>query len=398
MADQKSTEETIIKKLRDFFKGNDEFLGALFSLGVGVIFIFNQVENLKFISSKRDLLILMDLLNITVLIFALFYLKSRKLKVTDEDKVRLKNRRNDETSEKVDYFTERTNMLVNQLTHCVKGFIILLLFFYILQLIFDFGYTASYSDFKEVLENHDSIFSILADQNRDADSLSAAKYLGREFLINSTNLFSAVYVLLAFQVLYVRTISLNNEVRILYRVGIAPFAVAALIMICNILFLVNGIGQNAHASSIYIRLAVGIFNGFAMLLLFSRFISMEFFFKERGKREDGEDYNIDGKTKFQRSFYFVGTIIILPLYVVAQPLYAVFNVVNISSADNDQDEVLFKSFVFLICFLGKLAFFYFVYSMIKRRWLHGYLYAILSKKDALKDIANDIEEIDKIHN
>jgi hypothetical protein len=105
---------------------------------------------------------------------------------------------------------------------------------------------------------------------------------------------------------------------------------------------------------------------------------MEYFFK-------------NSSNWWQRNFYFYGTIIVLPLYVVAQPLYGLFNAIEIGKSPE-----LFKSVVFLICFWGKLVFLLFIFTMLTKKWIHSYLFMVLSQEETLLKISKDLRDVEDL--
>jgi len=200
----------------------------------------------------------------------------------------------------------------------------------------------------------------------------AMRYLVVEFVENAFNLFSAAFLFIAFQVLFIVTLSKDNAVsQINYWL---PFSIAGAILLINFLGIMIGIGVMPLSSiSHLVRLLSGVFNGVGMMLLFARFISIEFFYTK--------------KSGFKRGFYYVGTIFILPLYATAQPLYGIFDL-------DDKDignALLLKAVILLICFIGKLFLFLFIMLILENEWLHKYFYWILLERDSMDNVAATIE-------
>jgi len=209
--------------------------------------------------------------------------------------------------------------------------------------------------------------------NYDPIDRFAMRYLIIEFVENAFNLFSAAFLFLAFQVLFTVTLSRDNRTSsINYWL---PFSLAGAILLINFLGISIGIGNMPLSSvSHLVRLMSGIFNGVGMMLLFGRFISIEYFYK----KADG----------FKRSFYYIGTICILPLYAIAQPLYGIFDLDN----KDIGNALLLKAVVLLICFVGKLFLFLFINQILEREWIHKYFYWILLKGNSMDNVADHIEK------
>ncbi|HEY5771005.1 MAG TPA: hypothetical protein VIS75_00200 [Chitinophagaceae bacterium] len=358
------------RSISQFLKDNDELLGVIIGIFTSVTFIWKQAGGLKSLEN-RDFLAIIDLLNIGVLFLALLAIKNVPLTIASKEFQKLSNRLGLKTDSEGVKIQERVNELARQLVYCIRWFAIILGMFYLLQL---YGDTTQdpYENLKATINSNSSLLELLA--NGDAISLSSAEFLGIEIFTNATNLFSASYLFIAFQVLFLVTLQKDNKTWILK--SYLPISIAVLLTIANIVFFISGFFdvKLSHISH-FIRLLGGIYNGVAMLLLFSRFISMEYFFQ-------------NSRQNWQRNFYFFGTIIFLPMYVVAQPLYGLFNAVEIG-----QSAILFKSIVFLVCFWGKLVFLLFVYTMLNKRWIHAYLFMVVSQKDTLKDISTDLNDV-----
>ena len=112
---------------------------------------------------------------------------------------------------------------------------------------------------------------------------SVARFLLDDFLSNTFNLISAAFLFIGFQVLYMATLGSDNRTSLINY--FVPFSIAALIIMWNIISVFIGFEHNIANINLYVsthmvRLAGGIYNGVAMSLLFSRFIAMEYFFKE----------------------------------------------------------------------------------------------------------------------
>jgi hypothetical protein len=353
-------------------KVSNELLGLVVGIITSITFILTKIRAIQL--DDLQLLLSVDILNIVVLAIALIAIKSTVLNINSKEFHKFIKHLNLATEEEGHRILTRVNELINQLVYSIRWFIIILGTFYLLQLFVDTT-QEPYENLKHTISSNFSILQLLG--NGIKNGVTSSGYLTLEILTNATNLFSASYLFLAFQVLFLVTIDDDNKTWRLK--SYIPISIAFFIMLCNIVFFIIGF-FGAYLSSIshIIRLIGGIYNGIAMLLLFSRFISMEYFFQNSRKN-------------WQRNFYFYGTIIILPLYVVAQPLYGLFNAVEVG-----QGASLFKSIVFLICFWGKLVFLLFVYTVLSKKWIHAYLFMVLSQKDTLTKISIDLNEVDDL--
>lgn len=366
--------KSIAYRLGNLLKGSNEFLGVAIGIFTSIVFILSQLDKIDGIGNK-ELLIAMDLLNILVLAIALVSIKSSALGIAGNEISKLKKHLflNDEIQ--VGKIRERSNELVRQLVYCIRWFSIILGMFYLLQLITDITLSGLDGEIQETLKNTESILDLISSSMYH--KVESSKYLTIEIFTNATNLFSAAYLFLAFQVLFLITIDDDNKTWRLK--SYVPFSIALVITIANVILFFCGINNNKLSNiSHAVRLAGGVYNGLAMLLLFSRFIAMEYFFQK-------------AKKNWQRNFYFYGIVIVLPLYVIAQPMYGVFN-----ATETGESAVLFKSIVFLVCFWGKLFFLLFIYTMLKKKWIHTYLFVGLTQKDTLSNISKDLEDVDDL--
>jgi hypothetical protein len=353
-------------------KNSQEFLGLIVGIITSITFILTKANTLSL--SESQLLIGVDVLNLLVLAIALIFIRATPLLIDGNEIKSLTKHliiNNEDDSSKI---LQRVNELVRQLVYCIRWFAVILALFYALQLFTDLTQT-SYNTFKGTIENSKSIINILSEN--PLHSIESAKYLSIEILTNSTNLFSAAYLFLAFQVLFLVTLDKDDKTWRLK--SFLPISLAIIITTLNIYCFIDGFFSASLMSISHVmRLIGGVYNGVAMFLLFSRFISMEYFFKNTSEG-------------LQRQFYFYGTVIVLPLYVVSQPLYGLFNAVEIG-----QSAELFKAIVFLICFWGKLVFLLFIYTMLTKKWIHSYLFMALSQKDTLSNISKDLKDVDDL--
>lgn len=369
MAIQNQSETNWVKQI---LKDKDELLGIIVGIVTSITFILTSIRKINI--EMSELLIGIDILNVLVLIVALTAIKSSPLAIDSKEFKKLILHLNIKTEDEGREILTRVNVLIKQLVYAIRMFAVFLCAFYLFQLFVDTT-QQPYENIKVNIGDSFSILELLAKNGKN--DVSAAKFLSLEILTNSANLLSAAYLFLAFQILFLVTIEDDNKTWMLK--GYIPISIAIFITFANIAFFIGGF-FGAHLSSIshVTRLVGGIYNGVAMFLLFSRFISMEYFFQ-------------NSRMNWQRKFYFYGTVIILPLYVVAQPLYGLFNAVEIG-----ESATLFKSIVFLVCFWGKLVFLLFVFTMLNKKWIHAYLFMVLSQKDTLNSVSIDLRDVDDL--
>lgn len=360
-----------MKKLRAFIRENDEFLGSLIALIGSLGVILNAVKS-KSPQYIENINLFTDGLNLTVLVVGLYFIKKTILVISKDEVLKLCKRfgiRRKDLSDKL----LRTNSLIGQLYKAISWFVIILLFFYLLQFYVDSNF--DYGSFKCALQTKGgSLIDLLGSSN--IENINAAQFLTIEILTNAANLFSATFIFTAFLVLFRvtleddhRTSKINNQI---------PIAIPIIITLMNIVILARGIPNvTLEESATLVRLLGGIYNGIAMALLFSRFIAMEYYFQHSTK-------------SFERMFYFYGVTIWLPLYVVVQPLYSLFNLF-----DFGQTAVI-KAIVFLITFWGKLVFLFFIYTMLNKKWIHSYILLALIEKDNLEILSFELEDVEKI--
>jgi hypothetical protein len=174
------------------------------------------------------------------------------------------------------------------------------------------------------------------------------------------NFLSSVFVYLAFKVLFNTTLDTENR-RTIYFVDAILFTTCYLTLYD--LMSVNFFQLNDHAIHIArhdLSLISGIFNGLAMGLLFGRFISMEHVF-------------MNNKNITSSRLLSYGTLFLLPLYVLAQPLFGSFEI------DEFGDPKIFANIIFLICLIGKCFFLIIYYYYSQRKLLHIYLHLIVTR-------------------
>lgn len=360
-------------RIKKFWNEGTELIAVITGIVSTIFVLLNNLGKVN--DYKPEILVGIDLLNIVVLLIALVSIKPIRLEINKGDELKkLKSHLllNDESV--IEDTRNRVNAIVRQLIYCIYWFSVILILFYLVQIYIDLQLTESDQNIKKALVNSNDLFQLITGKSQH--KAEAAKFISVEVITNALNVLSAAFLFIAFQVLFVVTIDSDNKTWQLKWIGILPISIAFTIIGANILMVLCGAnGQNLSHLSHVIRLIGGIFNGVAMFLLFSRFISMEYFFQR-------------SKQKWQRNFYFYGTIIGLPLYVMAQPLYGLFNAVEFSA-----DAAIFKSFVFLVCFWGKVVFLLFIFTMVNKKWMHSYLFIVLTQKDTVSRLSKELNDV-----
>jgi hypothetical protein len=182
------------------------------------------------------------------------------------------------------------------------------------------------------------------------------------------NFLSSVFVYLAFKVLFNTTLDTDNR-RTIYFVDAIFFSACYL----TVYYLIseNFFRLNDHDITIArhdLSLVSGIFNGLAMGLLFGRFISMEHVF-------------MNNKNITSNKLLSYGTLFLLPLYVLAQPLFGSFEI------DEFGDPKIFANIIFFICLIGKSFFLIIYFYYTQRRFLHLYLHLIVTRTGHNEDLS-----------
>ena len=365
-----------------FLINNIELIACVIGLIASILGIKSELGKPGVIDNF-NYLIGIDILNITVIVIALCTIKANKLEIEGPEMEQLSSQLLVHPTDG-EMINVRVNEIVRQLVYCVRWFAIILGFFYLLQLFADSTIIRDKEGINNTLKASTSIVDLIMDEL--PYKTQAVKYLIIETFTNASNLFSAAYLFLAFQVLFLVTVDKDNKT---WRMkGWVPFSIAILIMLVNIVLFLNGYSAKAEPTdaeqgvtylaniSHMMRLTGGVYNGVAMFLLFSRFISMEYFFQNSSRT-------------WQRNFYFYGTVIILPLYVIAQPMYGIFEAVEIGKSN-----IMFKSLVFLVCFWGKLVFFLFIFTMLTKKWIHAYIFISLTQKDTVSNVSKALNEVE----
>jgi len=293
-----------------------------------------------------------EVLNLVVLLIFYWIIKAKELELNDAEIKTLSESLNISKT-KAKFNNDRVNKLVEQISFCLGGFMFFLIFFYAI----------------EILEDTQSYWK-----------LPDSKFPFLQFLENFSNVVSAAFIYLAFSVLYDVTLDEKNRPKIYYR-GTIIFLVAFIGTYTMFLLTEDPNSSSSLNVTNVFRLICGVYNGLAMGLLFGRFVSMEYFFK---------DITLNQSNNFTKRFYYIGTIFILPLYVIAQPMFGVFNLIGFG------DQLVFKAIVFLVCFIGKTFFLFFFYTYVKKRWFHTYLHLSLANHAIPKNIAQSFPQIEDV--
>lgn len=223
------------------------------------------------------------------------------------------------------------------------------------------------------LKNEISIIDMF--KNNNVQNKTVISYLIISVIDVFFNILSGCFLFIAFAVLFTETIDTDNKTS---KINYLPaFATGGGIFLFVALSIIVGFYKMPLQVLVVIaRILSGVFNGVGMALIFSRFISIEYFFKRS---------NI-----ITRNYYLIGTIIVLPAYAVVQPLFGLFETNYTGSQD------FLKAAVLLLCLWGKIFFFLLLYTMLKNRWLHAYLLTLAFSEQTISDISDDIGGISNL--
>ncbi|MFN8277090.1 MAG: hypothetical protein U0T84_06385 [Chitinophagales bacterium] len=384
-----------VRKWRLFFNDSKEIIIAIASvLSIAVAFLTKELIGNPSLFINHYL-VGIEFLNIIVLLWGIIAISTQKdLVITSEfnygELEALETTTEDKKLKRVniDDRVERVNKLVQQFREAIRGFAVVVLLLYVVLMVIDYGRTtriphaiADYSGHITMSPNVDSVNQIAIEKDFiesqnftelafKATNLNSIKKLINDFVDNAFNLYSSGFIYIAFTVLF--TVTLEEKTlksRINYWL---PISLASTICLFHLLIIINGfMGLNLEKLTILVRILSGLFAAAGFMLLFSRFISMEWFF---GKGE-----------QIQKYFYYIGSIVIFPLYAVVQPLYGLFDI-EASSINSS----VFKAIVLTTCLVGKIFLVLFVSTIIDKKWLHSYLYFLLQNTNAMSNISKGI--------
>ena len=330
------------------------FVGAILGIIVAAITICNTLGiSLTFLPKYIHPDAATELLNIFVLLFFYFSLKPKKLELNQNNAIIELAKRldiEDRNYAQLQFNNERVNKLVKQIVNNLMWFIGTLLIFFVINLLKDLD--------KQTFQKWNSPFPFL------------------DFFETIANGVSAAFIYLTFSILYDTTLDGQNNTSNYYR-GTILFLI---VFFLSYFLLLQNLPKDQKLISDIFKLLCGIYNGLAMGLLFGRINSMEFYFKDLNN-SDGQRY---------RKTYQFGVTFILPLYVLAQPMYGVFEF-DLFQTNAD----IFKSIVFLVCFIGKGFFLLFITNRINDQWLHAYLHLALANHDRSRSVIDTISKSQK---
>jgi hypothetical protein len=215
---------------------------------------------------------------------------------------------------------------------------------------------------------------------------------GYRILTNLVNLTNALFVSLAFCVLYVRTVrdpNVDNEsdklrsaryfTNLYWTIPLSFFVIYTLYFLLKAIPLITlPVGQGLPREALWMMnrfdLFVGLANGLTMTLLFGKYVSIE--------RSISETKNYDNVFKnlfypFSRIKYRAvvsfSIIFILPIYALAQPLFGSFKITAFGDAKQ------FQTVVYGACLVGKCFFLHLTYILLSKKLLHLYFYGVVSQ-------------------
>lgn len=362
------------KKLDDYLK---YIIIALMFIFAGITFFFQLA-----ITEHNFLPYYSILLNLLVLIFFLFAIKSTSVKHSESAIQNCAMKLGINSEDNLKDIVERSNEIIKQLVFCIKRFIIMLICFYVCNLFIEW-YSKDFTKMRTCLEYFKLNSFLINLKIQPCENVEYFKYLLCDSIANFFNFNSGLAALLGFIVLFNKTIevkqdNIKNTKQNIFKKYIywtVFFSITYALCVSFIYFMYD---FDLLVAPYFTRLITGIIIGVCMLLLFSRFINMEYFFK----------ITLDS---YQRDFFYIITILILPTYVIVQPLYGVFDIV-----DDAKYQEYFKPIIFLICFLGKTSLLLFLFTIIGKKWIHAYLIMVLSQRDTIHLISTSFDDIDDL--
>jgi len=309
--------------------------------------------------TPQGITIISEFINIAILIFFSVIINEKSM---DFDSIEKRQKFGqdlnilDEGLKKVDKNIDRVNILTSDIVKYIKFYLAFLIIFYACGVLDDNyipgpGKVIEPGNWVLVLQDH-------------------LKFPLIEFLINSSNLISGSYLFLVFLILYRRTLTSNNQSNNYY-LGTLFFTITYIAVYFIILQTRQQAGLGLDEPNIIFKLICGVFNGLAMGLLFGRFTSMEYYFKDNSAKQG-----------WRSSFTFnFGIVYVLPLYVLAQPMFGLL------TSPGFKEMLFFKPAVFLVCFIGKTFYLIIVYNYIETRHLHTYMHLLLANYKVPLDIS-----------
>jgi hypothetical protein len=407
-------------KIVGFFDQSKEILATVTSIATGVAFIYKLVQQ---VDDFDGFSLAIELLNIIVLIAGMCFVFNRKFNIslpqTDSTEfqqlVKLEVKQGSDISaeeKKLKTRLEGVSVLIRELLNNLKRFAICLIALYVFLFINDYNseqnnrnlegsITKSFPNQKsyttEQVNDTATVIATAKDSaiNAQKDSLlmhnfSLIELFGHSDLISKTtihdvfstlidNLFnvaSAVFLFIAFFILYSRPMDADNN-RLSSGYWLTPLFIVILIMVLNCVIILNGAFKtNLQTLILTSRMLCGMFNGVGMALLVSRLISMEYFFKE--------------SSGIFKNFYLAGATIILPIYVIAQPLWGFLEMPDFHAME------ALKAFILIICLWGKIFLVMIIYYMLSKGWIQAYLYMLPIGTDKIKVITKSFYEMENI--
>ncbi|MDX2001319.1 MAG: hypothetical protein SFW35_02745 [Chitinophagales bacterium] len=323
-------------------------------------------------TTLKDILKITTILNIVAIVTGLVLIKPLALNIQEEELDSFKKLLPNCQNKDIGNQNERVNLLITQFVKHFHLFLFFLLAFYIVQFIETF----SLNDFNiQDLKKKYNIYDLFNDAQK-----KHAVFIVFVMIENSLDIISAAFLYTTFKILYKRTISTDGKMKSTLDNNLM-FGIVGIFILVQFLAFVgvfntsNTSDDNISYYSITVgsRLVTGVFNGLTMALLFSRFNSMEYFFKK-----------LKWETNFLDIFYYIGIIYILPIYVLTQAFYGLFDAGDIFFDDGNGSSdgvVIFKSIVFSLCFFGKSVLILLLHRIITYKWMHVYIHLSLASYD-----------------
>lgn len=239
---------------------------------------------------------------------------------------------NEKGNERSNWYHDRVNLIVLQFRNNIIWYCVFLIPVYCLFFA-EKGLLNKNFFFVECLGNYLSslfvFFGFLVLYNKTLDDRNKSDYMNNHYFVTSL-IFSLFFVF-----------------ALVYFIYIADFEI---------------LNKNNKLSN-RLSLLAGISNGVVMMLLFSRYISIEHVVHERNRI-------------VYSPIITIGILYVFPIYAIVQPLFGSFKNNLYGSPE------ILANIVITICLFGKLLFLYVTWFLMKNKILHLYLHNIITPHDA----------------
>ncbi len=208
---------------------------------------------------------------------------------------------------------------------------------------------------------------------------------GFRIATNLTNLSNALFILLAFSVLYLKTVDDSSKIdetdhnahyvsTLYWAIPVTMFVIYAFFFLLYSAPMIGHSGKDYNVLLNRFDLFVGLANGLSMTLLFGKYVSIEQSLNETKMFNKVFEHVFHPFSKMQyRTIISFGIVFILPIYALAQPLFGSFKI------DAFGNSEYFQTGVYAACLLGKICFLHLTYILISQKLFHFYFYGAVAK-------------------